>query len=98
MRFGISETSWILPKILRIRLDAVSRFSGAGAALVAMWSVCLAAAPSCPQVRGSGLLLSRPGRAGAEIRSAQTQKAADLQLGDRSFSVLETSADPCVEC
>jgi hypothetical protein len=36
MRFGISETSWMFPKILRMRLDAVGRVSVAGAALVAM--------------------------------------------------------------
>jgi hypothetical protein len=41
MRFGISETSWMLPKILRMRLEAIDRFSLARAVLIAM-EMCLA--------------------------------------------------------
>src|SRR4051794_37352921 len=77
MRFGISETSWMFPKIFRIRLDAVGRVSGAWIALVAMEVFSFRRAPAL-----AGALFFRPGsRRDRIFRCAQTQKAADLQLG-----------------
>src|SRR5687768_886685 len=84
MRFGISETSWMLPKILRIRLDAVERVSPAWGAMVAIRCV---------------RLFCRPRKLGTSScrQTHQTQKAASLPPGNRSFSVLETPSDQCVE-
>src|SRR5687768_5606069 len=95
MRFGISETSWMLPKILRIRLDAVDRRSVAGFALVAMWC-CRLFSPSPQRRLGSMLILrclSRDRFAGASRR----KKPRFPRVGIHSFSVYETSADQCVE-
>src|ERR1044072_4513428 len=73
MRFGISDTSWMLPKILRMRLVAVERCSVAGAALVAMEIFCLVCLPRRMPGSYSGC--------------AQTQKAAFSSVENRSFSV-----------
>src|SRR4051812_39535270 len=52
MRFGISETSWMLPKILRMRLEAEERVSGALGAVVAMECVSpLPAGRGAPEIR-----------------------------------------------
>src|SRR4051812_3993882 len=106
MRFGISETSWMLPKILRMRLDAAEeRFCGALGAVVAMVIVS-------PRLRGRnpgkpsprrkpGILagLSSRWRSEGEARcesQLKTQKAASPASWNRSFSVLKTPPDQCV--
>src|ERR1044072_5108097 len=84
MRFGISETSWMLPKILRMRFDAVGLVSIAGAVAAFAMEIFLAC-----------LSRRRPGS--EKSHALQTQKAADLPSENRSFSVYDTPADQCVE-
>src|SRR5689334_13522039 len=84
MRFGISETSWILPKILRIRRGAVvERWSVAGAALVAMKIFRLVCLP-------------RPAR-GPFHGCAETQKAA-RSLWSRTAASASDSRQPIHAC
>ncbi len=72
----------MLPKILRMRLEAVERVSAWGA----MVAMCVFASPrGCwsPEI----VVHARQ----------ETQKAASLPVENRSFSVLKTPPDQCVE-
>src|SRR3954447_7374240 len=107
MRFGISETSWMLPKILRMRFDAVDCVARRGllGAVVAMRILSpylRGGAPiKSPQRRLGSMPPRRPlGKSEGEAQCKsrpETQKAASPHPGDRSFSVLKTPPDQCVE-
>src|SRR5215217_6534532 len=90
MRFGISETSWMLPKILRMRLDAVDvRVCVAefGPAMVAMW-VCSRLLVVAPAVGPGGFCACPTRKAGRRHRSGALQdaKSRESRIGDRSFA------------
>src|SRR4029450_2882228 len=76
MRFGISETSWMLPKILRIRLDTVGRVSVGWAALVAMEVFLFRRTPAL----AGACLLVIPAGAGIPIHFRRTLRNAGARL------------------
>src|SRR5688572_17349971 len=88
----------MLPKILRIRLDAVDRVSVAVFALVAMKFYRLFS-PSPRDKPGSMLLLRRPAPCRNGIAGAgRDAKSRVFPRGTAASASYETAADQCVEC
>src|SRR5688500_16740773 len=74
----------MLPKILRMRLDAVGRVSGAGAALVAM-GVVSPLFPSVRQEAGVRLASASARRVPEPNIGAQKRRKPQVPWRDRSF-------------